>query len=574
MMTIQTPQGKTVDCDRSCFDFLFENTAAKDDDIAYVYYSVPYTYGKLRALIAEAARALLALRLRRGDRVLLSLITTPESTALFYACTRLGISPVLADVRFSVAELEELIENTAPRAVFLSDWQAGFIKKLRASFPDLPFIDVSPVAGMPKPVRFFRGVSNAFTSNHYRTGAGKMHWDGFFTGRQSVPAALPPDGGDGNTPVLFATSGTTGKRKYVVLTCAKLNLASFQHTCYRSNYDEVGTLLSIMPIFTCYGFVTSVHLPLLLGKKCFVCPIYAAKKVPGLIVRLKPNAFIGTPGHFEAMLSAKELKNADLSFLKTLIAGGEKISAKTQDRFTAFLRAHHSDAKLLQGYGMTEVASAVTMQVTDDYVPGSAGKPYDTVQIKVVEPGTVRPLPQGEQGEVCLHTPCQTDGYYRNDEGTAELIHRHDDGLLWVHTGDIGYLDDRQNLFIEGRIKRMLVTKSGTKVFLQLPEDTVKKLPEIAECGVVALPNGDSELNFRLIFFVIPKKKSIADSEIRSLVRSHCREELPMYLRPDAVIVRDSLPRTGSGKLDYTALQEIAKEEADGVRNVMHAKVR
>lgn len=529
-----------------------------DDEVVIEYFGCKYTYAKLKELIGRTVFALDRLGLKEGDKVVMSLFTSPESIGLVYACSSLGVIPVMADIRLSQKDYEKLLDDTGAKMLFVNDICSYFVDNLAGKRPQLQIFVVSPCDGMNMFVRAAQKAKVTIRGNFY--GFSELFRKNVFSWARVMKKSQPlcktaesAKGGQGE--IIFTTSGTTGSWKYVVLKSYQLNLAAIQD-CEIGESKEIKTVLSVMPIFACYGFIVSVHLPLILSKKVYLYPIIKAKKIPKAMLKYKPNFFAGVFGQYGELTKSKQMQNADLSFLKMLYFGGDRYDPEVLDRVNVFLAEHGSPARLCQGYGMTEVSSCAVMQLNDDsYVEGSAGKAMRFTEIKIINCDTAEELPVGQKGEICLHTPCQTDGYFGDDEATEELLRAHEDGKVWVHTGDLGYMDEAGNLYVIGRIKNMIVSRSGTKIFPSVIEEAMNDLPAVSEAAVVVFDDEHDEYEKKIVLFI-----SGRGAGIKGKAWLCCRRSLPMYLLPDKIVTVSSIPHTSSGKKDYALLTKRAQK--------------
>ena len=544
------------------YDCLLSCCKCRSSDEIIEFYGIQFTYAKFKQLVENTKLALHFSGISAGEKVVLSLITTPESIALMYACNALGIIPVMADIRLSEKEYANLMKETDAKFLFINDFMSNYCFHFARTHPEWKVYIVSPCDSAFGMVRSMQKLRCILTGNTYVTGSLFCPNVGEWRSVLKLFADQSPIDNPhtrGEEEIVFTTSGTTGARKYVVLNSFQLNLSAFQHFSFNSteSLESIHTVLSVMPIFACYGFVISVHAPLLLSKRIVLHPISNASKIPKAIIKYKPNFYSGVYDHYERLLKAKCLKNADLSFLRLLYYGGEHCDAAQIEKINVFLADHNCPAKLLQGYGMTEVASsAVSESDRDEYIPGSVGKALPYTKICIVREGTTEPVGTGEEGEICLQTPCQLLHYYGNPSATQELLRRHDDGKTWVHTGDWGYLDEDGNLFVKGRMKQMLVSASGTKIFPSVIADRVSAITFVDECAIVVRQGDKSLHDSTIILLVVPKRKAKNRLLAKKTIRVFCRRELPAFLRPDHIITCSSIPKTNSGKIDYSALEK------------------
>ena len=221
-----------------------------------------------------------------------------------------------------------------------------------------------------------------------------------------------------------------------------------------------------------------------------------------------------------------------------------------------FLAAHGARYPIAKGYGMTEVSSAATVAAGLDNKPGSVGIPMVNTVVAAFEPGTDQELPIGQRGELCISGPCLMKGYYNKPEETAILLRRHPDGRVWAHTGDMGYLDEDGFVFLDSRIKRMIIRHDGFKVFPSMIENVVSRHPAVHQCSVVGCADKDHTQGRLPFVYIVLKANTTAKKKqvIRELERM-CAEELPEYVQPVAYKFISSMPMTPVGKVDYRQLE-------------------
>ncbi|MBQ8039764.1 MAG: AMP-binding protein, partial [Lachnospiraceae bacterium] len=253
----------------------------------------------------------------------------------------------------------------------------------------------------------------------------------------------------------------------------------------------------------------------------------------------------------------------DLSFLICLSVGGDTLSTKLEDRLNDFLSSHNSKIKVAQGYAMSETsASTAASTYTREKVifkAGTIGVPLVYTCLKVVDENN-KELPYGEQGELCINAPCVMQGYYENEAETKNILKKHEDGTVWIHTGDVGSIDKDGFVTIVGRIKRMILTvEDGVchKVFPKLLEEALLTTSCVKEISVVGKEHAE-KMNTLMAFIVL--EENITEENAIAKLQQYAQENFEGYECPVKYVVRDSLPRTTIGKVDYRALETIAKE--------------
>ena len=221
-----------------------------------------------------------------------------------------------------------------------------------------------------------------------------------------------------------------------------------------------------------------------------------------------------------------------------------------------FLADHHAPYALAKGYGMTEVCSAATAAAGTRNKPGTVGLPLPGTVVSIFEPGTETELPIGERGEICISGPCVMQGYYKKPEETAIILRKHADGRVWVHSGDIGYMDEEGFVFLDSRIKRMIIRHDGFKIFPSMIENVISKHPAVSGCSVVGCADKDHvQGRLPLAYIVLKGDCGKKKKQIVRELRGMCADELPEYVLPVGYKFIDKLPLTPVGKVDYLTLE-------------------
>ena len=211
---------------------------------------------------------------------------------------------------------------------------------------------------------------------------------------------------------------------------------------------------------------------------------------------------------------------------------------------------------------MTELASAVSVNLSKNICKiGSVGIPFTHTTIAAFDLETCDELKYDERGEICVLGPSIMQGYFNNADATNEMIRVHKDGKRWLHTGDLGHVDSDGFVFIDGRIKRMIIRENGAKVFPGEIETVILKNANVQKCVVVGKKENNSTGSYPVAFIVLNNKCDVNTLKINIL--SLCEKSLQEYALPKQIEVVDDLPLTPIGKIDYRALEKLAEEEND-----------
>ena len=536
----------------SAFEYVCQRSKNHLNDTALEYYGRKFTYADLIVNVKKTAAALRGAGVKKGDIITVVSIMTPEIIALFYAADMIGATLNLVDPRYSVEGIREYIEEVDSHLLVCLNVVYERCRQAAKRTNVEKVIVLSPADSLP-PVMAVGYKLTTPDKNKYASNV--IRWKQFIKGGEGQSTAAEPYDPD-HACVVVHTGGTTGSPKGVMLTDDCFNGIALQFQAYPKLFHRGQKLMNVMPPFIAYGFACGIHLPLVLGFTVIIIPNLDPAKLGSLVLKHKPEHMFGVPTHYQQLAADPKLRDKDLSFIINYAAGGDSLSRGAEQTVNDFLAAHGARYPIAKGYGMTEVSSAATVAAGLDNKPGSVGIPMVNTVVAAFEPGTDQELPIGQRGELCISGPCLMKGYYNKPEETAILLRRHPDGRVWAHTGDMGYLDEDGFVFLDSRIKRMIIRHDGFKVFPSMIENVVSRHPAVHQCSVVGCADKD-HVQGRLPFvYIVLKADTTAKKKqvIRELERM-CAEELPEYVQPVAYKFISSMPMTPVGKVDYRQLE-------------------
>ena len=536
----------------SAFEYVCQRSKNHLNDTALEYYGRKFTYADLIVNVKKTAAALRGAGVKKGDIITVVSIMTPEIIALFYAADMMGATLNLVDPRYSVEGIREYIEEVDSHLLVCLNVVYERCRQAAKRTNVEKVIVLSPADSLP-PVMAVGYKLTTPDKNKYASNV--IRWKQFIKGGEGQSTAAEPYDPD-HACVVVHTGGTTGSPKGVMLTDDCFNGIALQFQAYPKLFHRGQKLMNVMPPFIAYGFVCGIHLPLVLGFTVIIIPNLDPAKLGSLVLKHKPEHMFGVPTHYQQLASDPKLRDKDLSFIINYAAGGDSLSRGAEQTVNDFLAAHGARYPIAKGYGMTEVSSAATVAAGLDNKPGSVGIPMVNTVVAAFEPGTDQELPIGQRGELCISGPCLMKGYYNKPEETAILLRRHPDGRVWAHTGDMGYLDEDGFVFLDSRIKRMIIRHDGFKVFPSMIENVVSRHPAVHQCSVVGCADKDHTQGRLPFVYIVLKADTTAKKKqvIRELERM-CAEELPEYVQPVAYKFISSMPMTPVGKVDYRQLE-------------------
>ncbi len=603
------------------YEYLWENNKKHQNRVALNYFDRKITYGELFYNIDRVSASLLESGVKKGDIVTIAMPSTPEAIYLFYALSKIGAISNMVDPRSSKEELEHYAAEVDSKLLFTIDVAAKKFEEIKKKSSVKEVVVVSPADSMPLGISlgyaaktFFESAQAKIKESKVKSGLnihitidknkinptkiklscfGKtiakasfdrvknqdgvifentleivkeepigIKWQEFFDRGKSLLRINESEPYEPNKPVVIVhTGGTTGVPKGVLLSNDNINIATYD--CMHAGFDfqREDKWLNIMPPFIAYGVGNGLHLPLVKGMEVILIPQFNPEEFDKLLCKYHPNHMTGVPSHYRSLLHSKRMENKDLSYWKSAIVGGDGMKVSLEEDVNKFLKDHKCPFTIKKGYGMSEVMAAVVACPSNECnAIGSVGIPFPHSIIGIFDPDTDEELGYGELGEIRIQTPNMMLGYYNNPEEEEKIVKTHKDGTVWVHSGDLGYMTEEGLLFIEGRIKNMIIRNDGFKVYPKRIEDTIMTHPFVEACMVV----GIDDLAYaqgKLPKAYVTLKEGISEQNIEAELKILCKKLLPEYSQPVEFEVRDSFPVTKIGKFDYHALEVEALEK-------------
>jgi long-chain acyl-CoA synthetase len=315
------------------------------------------------------------------------------------------------------------------------------------------------------------------------------------------------------------------------------------------NLSEADRVLCALPIFHGFGLGALVNASFMCGCRAILVPTFSAALVARLIRQKRPSVMAGVPTLYDSLGRDPSLAQADLSCLRAAFSGGDTLPSPVRVRFERLIAERGGRVRLLEGYGLTETVTAIMAMPLGDQRAGSLGVPFPDTLAEIHRPGAEEELGPGEDGEICVSGPTVMLGYLDDPAATANVLRRHRDGRVWLHTGDMGRRDQDGFFYFRGRLKRM-IKSSGFNVYPAEVEEVLSEHPAVAEAHVVGVP--DEAQGERVKAFVVPTISPSA--ELAETLDRHCRSRLIKWSCPRDIEFRREFPRTGVGKVDEGAL--------------------
>jgi len=516
---------------------LILSAAAYPAQTAMFYYGAAYSYAELLNDVERLAGWLADHGLKRGDRVMVDLQNCPQYVIAFYAVLRANgvvvpVNPMNtkdeiayfatdSGARFAIVG-EELLDRFEPLAGI------SFDRIVRVRYADMApdgAADLPEVMRMTPPAQDEKAIDlkTALAEN------------------RPAPLLLS---GDDELAVLPYSSGTTGRPKACMHGHSGAQfVAQAQVRWYRLNSQSVMT--SFMPLFHVAGMMASMASAIHCGASLILMTRWDAEAIPALFRRHRPTWWSAAPTMVVDVLAAKGFTDDCFSSLKVMTGGGASMPAAVVQRLK-----ERWGLSFAEGYGLTETISATHLNPLDAPKPQCMGLPIYNTHSLVVDPETLVPSAQGDLGEFLVSGPQVMQGYWNRPNDTAEALIDLN-GRRWLRTGDLGYVDADGYCFIVDRLKRM-INSSGYKVWPAECEMLLYSHPAVAECAVISAPDARRGERVRAVVVLHEDQRGkVSENDIIDFARTL----MAAYKVPREVEFRDALPRSGSRKVDWRALQ-------------------
>ena len=539
---------------KTMYEMIASAAKRKPDHVAYIFMGKKTTYPEFMKRIDAAAKGLYKMGIRKGDKVTICMANTPQALDCFYALNRIGAIPNMIHPLSAAQEIAFYLNFSRSKAILTLDQFYEKVASIQPQLENPTKILIAKVADeLPIPLNVLYPMTKAARAVKKLPKTGCTLWYDMVRAGKNVK--LPPISNRYDECGAILYSGGT---KGIMLSNLNFNALGLQ-TIAASGFtmDEISDMkmLSVMPVFHGFGLGIGIHTALIAGGTCILIPQFNVKIYAETLVKQKPNLIPGVPTLFEALLRAENLEGADLSFLKGIFSGGDSLSPELKRKVDAFLKDHGCTEQIREGYGTTECVTASCLTPKDYARQGSIGVPFPDTFYKIVEPGTTNEVEANTEGEICISGPTVMLGYMDNPEETKQTLRRHYDGRIWLHTGDLGHMDQDGFVYFRQRIKRMIIT-SGYNVYPSQLENIIDGHEKVLLSCVIGVK--DPYRVQKVKAYVVPMPGVEPTEELKKEILDYCSGRIAKYAMPREIEFRKELPKTLVGKVAYRVLEEEA----------------
>ncbi len=548
---------REIETEQTIYEMIFN--ANKDDMLAPAieYMRVTWTFERLKEKVDKVADAFVKAGFKVGDTILLGVSNCPEAVVTLLALNKIGVISRWFDIRASEKDIEVYVNDSNSRFIIVYDMLLPKIQsiinntkleKVLVVYPTDSLSLAMQVAysikanKLPKDTRFIR------YKKFVKTGNSKNH--------------VPCVAFDRNRPsVMIQSSGTTGKPKIIVHSDFSATSCS-KKIAYLDHPIQPGmTILDALPPWIAYAIGQAIITPLSLGAKVRLCPTFDPDMVMKNLGHF--NVSYAAPFHYRFIRdNFSKLSYENINGLKQVacfVSGGDKMTVEENAQIEKLL-----GTILVNGYGNNEGWGCLAVNPIRYNKYGTVGIPKYGETVIAYDGDSQCELPYMQSGEICILTDTMFLFYEGKPEETAAVKKLHPDGKVWLHTGDLGFIDEEGFITLNGRARRVIV-RQGFKISAYTIEDKICEHPDVKEC--VAVEVKDEIEEHVPMAYVVLKSEELDKENSKKCIYEKCKNELKDYEVPKYIHIVSSLPYTPNNKYDFRLLEQQGNEYVDSLNN-------
>lgn len=573
---------ENIKINQNIYDYILNQNQKEKNRIAIDYFGRKYTFNDVEKNIDVIMKSLNEIGIKEGDNAVILGLATPEFVFLMYALAKMNIMFNILNP-LDNESYDSIIKRLNPKLMFCYD---AFYEKVLGKIEASRVVITSPFDSLPVPIKVVGKLKSPVISKKCI-----KYKDFIALGKKSkkelrLDNKYVPD----QKIIEIGTGGSTGIPKQVGISNEMLNNVVYQHElmnkykCFDVSFSDGETFLDIIPPHLAYG-ICDIHLALSLRLKLCLEPNPEPKMFVKQLKIHKPHHVLAGPVHWKELIAYKN--KVDLSNIKNAVAGGEHLENDDEIKTNKKLKEYGSKATVREGVGLTEICGVGTYNSSGDLF--TVGRPLPEYQVgifkvdmdeehsdnthlsdelckvyyKKQQDGELEIVLTGinsitSSGEICYQLPIKILGYIGEEykEENNLLIRLHEDGKYWIHTGDVGYINEKRNLVITDRIKRVF-SRNGWKIYPNRISKVVTDSGLVKECTVIkreSLVKGESYVP---ILYVVLKDNSQVNEE--KLVE-WCDQKVTGNSKLYDIIFINELPKTGAGKVNFNQVERYDKE--------------
>ncbi len=538
---------------------LSENFDAKSDSVVLHYSDREITAGEFFNNILAVASALIVSGIRKGDIITLAMPETPELLYLFYALNRIGAIANIVDPRTSIGEIEHVVNES--KLLFTTEDAALKWKDAIKETTIKEIITISPFDSAPFRKRLKYQIESNLRKNKKNSDFTK--WRSFVARNYQYHKMFETtlfvhESYYEKDQTAMMIHSEKGEQKTITLSNDDINRMTHDYLRAGFRFPSEKKCLNLIHPFLGMEMIAGIHVPLIAGTEIILKPDCNPNQLDQLLIKYKPNHIIGMPSHYQSLLQSKKMEGQNLSFVKSVIMVGE-INEQLEKQINLFFKLHRCASTIKKRYEFPEALTTIVTPPHQYNSHGSIGIPLPHNTIGIFEPNTEKELDYDEIGEICMQIS--------KPEPKHDTIKQHQDGTIWLHSKDLGYISKDGFVFIKKSEEKKIVCSDGSNVFSKRIEQAILKHQVIASCMVVGVDDliyGSGKIP--KAYITLKNDYPNIEGELEML----CKRLLPEYYQPVEFEVRETLPMTETGEPDYRTVEiEALKQQKNSLLAVV-----
>ncbi|MBI9008777.1 MAG: acyl--CoA ligase [Tenericutes bacterium] len=527
----------------------FNDTAKKYPERNALLFMGKYiTYKLFKAKVDALASGFTDLKITKGDTVTLAMPNVFEALFAFYALNKIGVICHMVHPLTPVIQMNKFMKQTKSNHLIIVNTFYNHFKNVLEE-ENTKLILVNPVEefGLIKKIGY--KVINRKKLSGFEYSERILKFSDLYKEGKSIAAKVDPK----KTAFLLHSGGTSGTPKTIQLSNYAVNfLASEVPFIMGGNEFEDKHMLAVLPMFHGFGLCMGIHGMLIVGGVDTLMPKFNADEAVKLIKNNQINYIIGVPSLYEALLRHKQFRSPDVRNIKQAYIGGDYVAQDLKNRFDEVMEYYYSKARMLEGYGLTEVVTVSCVNTLNDSLENSVGKPLPGIDMAILNIENEKEFAKvGADGEILVSGPTMMNGYLDDLEATASTIITVGD-KKWVRTGDLGNIDVLGYVHFKQRLKR-IIKVNGMPVLPSEIENFLMSFEEVKEVSALGKADPLKGSIVKLFIAYNSGKKPFTEAEIKDMIKKN----ISVYAVPSQIVVLEELPKTIIGKTNVIELDKM-----------------
>lgn len=505
---------RKIEVNQTIYELVFNSNEENMKDPALEYMGVTWSYEKLKTETDKSACAFMKSGLKMGDVVLIGVSNCPEAVVTLLALNKLGVVSKWFDIRAGEMDIKDYANDSNCRYLIVFDLLLPKVQLIldQTCLEKVLVIYPSDSLSVTKQTAY-----KLFKANHIPKDNRYISFKNFINTLDDGSETNSVSFDKSRPSVMIQSSGTTGKPKMIVHSDYSATSCVYKIAYSDIPLGKTKEVLVLLPPWIAYALGNAIVLPLALGSKIVLSPTFEPEKIVEHLGRFTicftaPICYRYLKDHMH-LLNSHEIKGVEK--IECLVSGGDKISADENHKLEEVL-----STVIVNGYGNNEGWGAVSVNPTKHNKYGTVGIPKYGDVIIAYDNDTQKELPYGESGEICVLTDTMFLYYEGNQEETNAVKKVHPDGKIWLHTGDLGFIDDDGYITLNGRARRVIVRRAF-KISAYTIEDKICELPYVKEC--VAVEVHDSEEEHVPMAFIVLNETDLNIDDIQKGIMDKCK---------------------------------------------------